>query len=25
LGWRPQRYSTEAVRHAVERILANGF
>ena len=25
LGWRPQRESTEAVRHAVERILANGF
>jgi hypothetical protein len=25
LGWRPQRHSTEAVRHAVERILANGF
>ena len=25
LGWRPQRHSTEAVRYAVERILANGF
>jgi UDP-glucose 4-epimerase len=25
LGWRPQRESTEAVRHAVERILTNGF
>jgi UDP-glucose 4-epimerase len=25
LGWRPQRHSTEAVRHAVARILANGF
>ena len=25
LGWSPQRHSTEAVRHAVERILANGF
>jgi UDP-glucose 4-epimerase len=25
LGWRPQRGSTEAVRHAVARILANGF
>jgi UDP-glucose 4-epimerase len=25
LGWKPQRHSTEAVRHAVERILANGF
>ena len=24
-GWRPQRHSTEAVRFAVERILANGF
>jgi UDP-glucose 4-epimerase len=24
LGWRPQRHSTAAVRHAVERILANG-
>lgn len=25
LGWHPKRNSTEAVRHAVERILANGF
>jgi UDP-glucose 4-epimerase len=25
LGWRPQRGSTEAVRYAVERMLANGF
>ena len=25
LGWQPQRHSTDAVRHAVERILANGF
>jgi UDP-glucose 4-epimerase len=25
LGWRPQRHSTDAVRHAVDRILANGF
>jgi UDP-glucose 4-epimerase len=25
LGWQPQRGSTDAVRHAVERILANGF
>jgi UDP-glucose 4-epimerase len=25
LGWRPQRDSTDAVRYAVERILANGF
>jgi UDP-glucose 4-epimerase len=25
LGWRPQRHSTDAVRHAVERIRANGF
>lgn len=25
LGWQAQRHSTEAVRHAVERILANGF
>jgi UDP-glucose 4-epimerase len=25
LGWQPRRHSTEAVRHAVERILANGF
>jgi UDP-glucose 4-epimerase len=25
LGWQPQRCSTEAVRLAVERILANGF
>lgn len=25
LGWRPQRHSTQAVRHAVARILANGF
>jgi UDP-glucose 4-epimerase len=25
LGWRPRRESTEAVRHAVERILSNGF
>jgi UDP-glucose 4-epimerase len=25
LGWRPQRHSTDAVRYAVERILANGF
>jgi UDP-glucose 4-epimerase len=25
LGWSPQRHSTEAVRCAVERILANGF
>ena len=25
LGWRPARHSTEAVRHAVNRILANGF
>ncbi len=25
LGWQPRRESTDAVRHAVERILANGF
>jgi UDP-glucose 4-epimerase len=25
LGWQPQRHSTDAVRHAVERIIANGF
>ncbi len=25
LGWRPERDSTDAVRYAVERILANGF
>jgi UDP-glucose 4-epimerase len=25
LGWQPQRDSTDAVRHAVARILANGF
>jgi UDP-glucose 4-epimerase len=25
LGWSPQRRSTDAVRHAVERIKANGF
>ena len=25
LGWQPRRHSTEAVYHAVERILANGF
>ncbi len=25
LGWRPRRHSTDAVHHAVERILANGF
>jgi UDP-glucose 4-epimerase len=25
LGWSPQRHSTDAVRHAVERIKANGF
>ena len=25
LGWRPRRRSTDAVHHAVERILANGF
>jgi len=25
LGWEPQRHSTDAVRHAVARILANGF
>jgi UDP-glucose 4-epimerase len=25
LGWTPQRHSTDAVRHAVERIQANGF
>ena len=25
LGWRPKRDSTDAVRYAVERILANGF
>jgi UDP-glucose 4-epimerase len=25
LGWRPNRHSTEAVRFAVDRILANGF
>jgi UDP-glucose 4-epimerase len=25
LGWQPRRHSTEAVRYAVERILANGF
>jgi UDP-glucose 4-epimerase len=25
LGWRPTRHSTEAVRYAVNRILANGF
>jgi UDP-glucose 4-epimerase len=25
LGWQPQRGSTDAVRHAVARILANGF
>ena len=24
-GWTPQRHSTDAVRHAVERIRANGF
>jgi len=24
-GWRPQRHSTEVVRYAVERILADGF
>jgi UDP-glucose 4-epimerase len=25
LGWNPERHSTDAVRHAVERILDNGF
>ena len=25
LGWQPKRTSTEAVRYAVERVLANGF
>jgi len=25
LGWQPKRHSTDAVRHAVERIRANGF
>jgi UDP-glucose 4-epimerase len=25
LGWSPQRHSTEAVRYAVQRMLANGF
>jgi UDP-glucose 4-epimerase len=25
LGWKPQRHSTESVRHAVDRILALGF
>ena len=25
LGWQPQRHSTDAVRYAVRRILANGF
>jgi UDP-glucose 4-epimerase len=25
LGWRPKRHSTDAVRHAVARIQANGF
>ena len=25
LGWRPQHHSTDAVRRAVDRILANGF
>lgn len=25
LGWHPQRHSTDAVRHAVTRILENGF
>ena len=25
LGWEPRRHSIDAVRHAVERILANGF
>jgi UDP-glucose 4-epimerase len=25
LGWNPRRHSTDAVRHAVERIQANGF
>jgi UDP-glucose 4-epimerase len=25
LGWEPRRHSTDAVRHAVERILSNGF
>jgi UDP-glucose 4-epimerase len=25
LGWRPQRHSTDAVRYAIERIVANGF
>jgi UDP-glucose 4-epimerase len=25
LGWEPQRHSTEAVRYAVGRIVANGF
>jgi hypothetical protein len=25
LGWQPRRHSTEPVRYAVERILANGF
>ena len=25
LGWQPRRHSTDAVRHAVERIKANGF
>jgi UDP-glucose 4-epimerase len=25
LGWQPRRHSTDAVRHAVERVMANGF
>ena len=25
LGWRPQHHSTDAVRYAIDRILANGF
>ncbi len=25
LGWQAERHSTDAVRHAVERILVNGF
>jgi UDP-glucose 4-epimerase len=25
LGWKPERHSTDAVRHAVERIKVNGF
>ena len=25
LGWQPSRHSTDAVRHAVKQIIANGF